>query len=151
MWSGCPWNLELSHCFPCWLCFSLLNVAGAIRSLCWSDALPLGAACPSALIQAVLPRNRFPKKRRVWESCGTRQAYYTHSFPACHVCQVKSNWLSIQIFLTLWMNWGVCKGVCGLVPYCEQQGMKKKLIYISSPALCVLVAAVSLFSLSGAG
>lgn len=76
-----PLRLELSHCFPCQLRFSFANAAGAIRSLRRSDALPLGAACLSALIQTILPGNCFPSLPGRRESCGTHQAYYTQ-FPS---------------------------------------------------------------------
>lgn len=59
MWSDCPWSLELSHCFPCRLHFSL-NVAGAIRPLRRRDTLLLGAACPLLRLGPYCPGTAFP-------------------------------------------------------------------------------------------
>lgn len=151
MWSYCLWSLELSHSFPCWLCFSSPDVFGVICSMHRSDALPLGSVHPFALIQTLLPRNYFSCPswvRSGLESRDTQQAYYTQ-FPSLPGLPDEVNYLFGFFSPHGWIEKcvRVSRALCRTV---SSEGWRHCCMSCLRPCTCWLLLYPE-FGLSGAG
>lgn len=122
--------------FLAWLCFSFAGVfadtctgacapppcTGAVLSL--QSCSPLCFDSDSAAQELLFLS--FLGAEWMGEQGHTAGLLYSVSQPARFTRWSKISYL-FRVFFTSWMNWELCKGVYGLVPYSEQWRMKKLL------------------------